>query len=131
MPQGESDPDRREREADAREAALDVREDRIRGQEALSADRSRQAQAILDDAAARDGQADARDSRATARDKAASLQSFLHDDDFSPGVNARHAAGMDRSHSREDRISAADDRSRLTADRNPHMTLKNGEDGEE
>ena len=81
---------------------------------------------MLDDAAERDGQADARDSLANDRDRAASLESFLHDDDFSPGVRARRAAGMDRSDSKDDRASAADDRSRLSGDERTHPVVKQG-----
>ena len=77
-------------------------------------DREQQTQDILDDADERDQRADARDSVADDRDRAASLQSFLHDDDGSSGLKARRAAGMDRLDSKADRASAADDRSKLS-----------------
>jgi hypothetical protein len=96
--------------------ALNVREASIRDREVAFAERKKQARAILDDARARDGRADDRDSIAYDRDRAASLASFLNDDDFAPGVEARAAAGMDRSDSRDDRASAAVDRSKLTED---------------
>jgi hypothetical protein len=79
-------------------------------------DRLLKAEAILGEADERDGLADARDSLANERDHAASLQSFLHEEDFAPGVRARRAAGLDRSDSKDDRTAAADDRSRLTDD---------------
>ena len=109
----EIDVEQRERSADKREAALETREGALRAREAVGAERSRKADGILGDADERDGQADLRDSLANERDRAASLHSFLHDDDFTPGAEARHAAGLDRSDSKQDRTSAADDRSRL------------------
>jgi hypothetical protein len=111
---GHIDADERDRIADEREAALNVREASIRDREVAFAERKKQARAILEDAQLRDGRADDRDSIAHDRDRAASLASFLNDDDFAPGVEARAAAGMDRSDSRDDRASAAVDRSRLT-----------------
>jgi hypothetical protein len=104
----------RERSADEREAALDAREDCIRDREAVGVERLRKTEAILGEAHQRDGLADARDSLANERDHAASFQSFLHDEDFAPGVKARQAAGLDRSDSKDDRSSAAVDRFRLT-----------------
>jgi hypothetical protein len=98
-----------------------------RARERLAAQRLVEEQAILDDAAQRDGQADARDSLANDRDRAASLESFLHDEDFNPGVRARRAAGMDRSDSRDDRATAAADRSRLAGGERTDPVVKHGE----
>jgi hypothetical protein len=110
--------DARERAADVRDAALDAREESIRAREDEGAERRGQTQGILDRADERDSQAADRDARADDRDHEASLRSFLHDEDFAPGVEARQAAGMDRADSKDDRTSAAGDRSRLTgADR--------------
>jgi hypothetical protein len=114
MTQREIGVDQRERNADKREAALDSRENAIRAREAVLVERFQTAKAILGDADERDGQADLRDALANERDKADSFRSFLHDDDFNPGIRARRAAGLDRSDSKHDRASAADDRSRLT-----------------
>ena len=58
--------------------------------------------------------AEARDALADDREQAASLEAFLHDEDFSPGFAARRAAGIDRSDAKADRTSAAEDRSTLT-----------------
>jgi hypothetical protein len=115
-PTGDSPPDReqRDRVADDREMALDAREETLRAQEDVRADREQETRTILDDAAERDQQADARDSIADGRDRAASLHSFLHEDDGSSGMKARRSAGLDRSDSKADRASAADDRSKLT-----------------
>lgn len=123
--------DQRESDADERETALDVREERIRAREATSAERLKEAQGILADADERDGDADARDSRANDRDRAASLQSFLRDEDFTTGVKARRSAGLDRSDSKDDRTSAADDRSRLTHGARTHSDVEDGTEGSE
>ncbi len=69
---------------------------------------------ILDAAEARDEQADARDTAARKRDSAASLHSFLNDDEYDATLKARRSEAMDRSDSRTDRDSSAEDRSRLT-----------------
>ncbi len=69
---------------------------------------------ILAAAEARDEQADARDTAARKRDSAASLHSFLNDDEYDATLKARRSAAMDRSDSRTDRDSSAEDRSRLT-----------------
>jgi hypothetical protein len=123
----EIDLDQRERNVDMREASLDARALILRDQEALSADLKKRASAILDEANERDGKADARDSRANDRDKEASLQSFLHDEDFTPGVKAREAAGMDRSDSKADRTWAAGDRSKLTGNGSTHSDMEERE----
>ena len=120
----ESAADQRQRDADRREAALDAREEIVRAQEVASAERRREEQSIIDEAVARDGQADARDDKADDRDRTASLESFLHDADLSSGAKARRAAGLDRSDSKDDRISAAVDRSRLTGGGHPPATVE-------
>jgi hypothetical protein len=122
--------DPRDRGTQQREAALDAREVDIRAREQAIAERVEETRAIMDAAAERDGQADARDSQADDRDQAASLESFLHDEDFSTGVKARRAAGMDRSDSKGDRASAADDRVRLSSDGSPSTPEAGREDGE-
>ena len=104
----------REIDADQREAALDAREDSIRSRETASADLKQETQDTLDEAAERDQDAQARDSVADDRDRAASLDAFLHGEDLRPGLQARRSAGMDRSDSKADRASAADDRAKLT-----------------
>ena len=100
--------------ADEREAALDAREVRADARETAHADRTEEVQRILADADERDDQADARDAVATTRDTAASLHSFLHDNEYGPALKARRSAAMDRAESKTDRTSAAADRSRLT-----------------
>jgi hypothetical protein len=117
---GESDTarpgDKREIEADEREARLASREVRVDAHEAAQADRRHHEERILADAAERDDQADARDSVATKRDTAAGLHSFLNDspEEFDPALKARRSAAMDRSESKTDRSKAASDRSELT-----------------
>jgi hypothetical protein len=54
---------------------------------------------------------------------AASLQSFLHDDEYDASLKARRSAAMDRSDSKIDRTSAAADRSRLTEDDAAHVDI--------
>jgi hypothetical protein len=80
------------------------------------ADREKVARGILEGALARDDQADARDSVANTRDRAASLHSFLHDDEYDAALVARRSAAMDRSDSKSDRASSATDRLDLTVD---------------
>ena len=104
----------RERAATDREAGLDAREENLRVREALGAERDDETDAILHDADARDRHADARDTLAEERDRAASLHSFLHDEDGSVGLRARRSAGLDRADSKDDRTSAADDRAKLS-----------------
>lgn len=111
---GEVDADQVKRRAAEREADLDAREDSLQARESADADRMEGVQGILDDATERDSRADARDSSANNRDSAASLHSFLHDDDLGPGLKARRSAELDRSDSKADRTSAAQDRIRLT-----------------
>ncbi|TCC08506.1 hypothetical protein [Kribbella soli] len=108
--------DEREHDADLREAALDTRERAVEAGESAQAGRDQENQAILAAADERDRAADGRDAVADERDKAASLESFLRDADYSPGHKARMSAGMDRVDSKDDRLSAADDRSNLTRD---------------
>ena len=50
---------------------------------------------------------------ADARDQAASLHSFIHDEDGSSGIQARRSAGLDRSDAKADRTQSAEDRSKL------------------
>jgi hypothetical protein len=114
--EGPGGPDEREHAADEREAALDKREQAVQAKESAQVGREQETQGILDAADERDELADERDAAADERDKAASLHSFLRDDDYGPGYKARMSAGMDRSDSKGDRTSAADDRSRLTQD---------------
>jgi hypothetical protein len=111
---GETAPERRDRKADERDVALDAREDSLRARETADAHRDQAAQAILDDANERDELADERDELADARDKAASLHSFIHDEDGSSGMKARRSAGLDRSDAKADRALAAEDRSKLS-----------------
>jgi hypothetical protein len=106
--------DEREHDADSREAALDTRERAAEARESAQAGRDQENQAILAAADERDKAADVRDADADERDRAASLDSFLRDADYSPGHKARMSAGMDRVDSKDDRLSAADDRSNLT-----------------
>jgi hypothetical protein len=85
-----------------------------------SDERRAQVQRVLDDADARDEQADVRDSVAADRDGAADRESFLDpDSDHNASLRARRSAAMDRSDSKDDRVSAADDRTELTPDHEP------------
>ncbi|WP_328326049.1 hypothetical protein OHA70_37085 [Kribbella sp. NBC_00382] len=93
---------------------MDTRERAAEARESAQAGRDQENQAILAAADERDKAADRRDAVADERDRAASLDSFLRDADYSPGHKARMSAGLDRVESRDDRISAADDRSNLT-----------------
>jgi len=113
-PQDAVDTEQRTLSTAQREADLDAREDSIQARESADAERMQGVQGILDDATERDSRADARDSSANERDSAAGLQSFLHDDDLGPGLKARRSAELDRSDSKADRTSAAQDRIRLT-----------------
>ncbi|MEV5967171.1 hypothetical protein AB0L70_35705 [Kribbella sp. NPDC051952] len=106
--------DKREHDADSRDAALDTRERAADARESAQAGSDQANQAILAAADERDKAADVRDALADERDRAASLDSFLRDADYGPGHKARMSAGMDRVDSKDDRISAADDRSNLT-----------------
>ena len=106
--------ERHERASSDREADLDAREENLRVREALSAERADETDVILHDAHARDADADARDILAEERDHAASLNSFLNDEDGSVGLQARRSAGLDRADSKDDRTSAADDRAKLS-----------------
>ncbi|TPG14951.1 hypothetical protein [Pedococcus bigeumensis] len=85
-----------------------------------SGERRAQVQRVLDDADARDEQADVRDSVAADRDGVADRESFLDpDSDYDASLRARRSAAMDRSDSKDDRASAAEDRSELTPDHDP------------
>ena len=106
--------DERDAAADERESHLRAREVRAQAKEALEASRRGEVLGILDAAEARDEQADARDAAAGDRDSAASLHSFLNDDEYDATLKARRSAAMDRSDAHTDRDSSAVDRSRLT-----------------
>ena len=95
---------------------MDTRERVAEAKESARAGRDEENQAILAAADERDKAADIRDAVADERDRAASLDSFLRDADYSPAHKARMSAGMDRVDSKDDRLSAADDRSILTRD---------------
>jgi hypothetical protein len=112
--QRERDADDRDTVADRRESELRARETRAEAREALDVDLREGVQGILDAAEKRDDDADARDVAASERDSAASLHSFLHDDEYDASLKARRSAAMDRADSHTDRDSAADDRSKLT-----------------
>ena len=79
-----------------------------------SSARQAEVQGLLDDAETRDEQADVRDSIAAARDNAGDLESFLDPStDYDAVLRARRAASRDRTDSKGDRLSAADDRAKL------------------
>jgi len=105
---------RRDRDADEREAALDVREAEARAREMDQANRQHDAQTILVDAGHRDDAADARDVISATRDQAADLEAFLNKDETYVGHGQRRAAAVDRSHAKDDREAAAGDRIQLT-----------------
>lgn len=117
----------RRRAADEREHLADVRDEALNAREAFAAMRDR-VQAgrqlhednILAGAAERDGEADARDIIAEKRDEAVSREAFLADRaDFGPALRARQSAAVDRSLSKSDRASSAQDRADLTDERYP------------
>jgi hypothetical protein len=115
--------DERDVRADGREADLDAREARTAADESARGARRRRHQDIAQNAAARDEQADARDSSAERRDRDASLAGFLNDDNYGDGLRSRRSAALDRLQSKEDRTSAASDRSEMA-------DLEGPEDGE-
>jgi hypothetical protein len=106
----------RERIADEREAALDVRELRIVAHEARAGARVDEVEVVLADAAARDARADERDAIADERERAASLDAFVHPDadQYDAAIRARRASAIDRAEARSDRLSSAEDRSKLS-----------------
>jgi len=99
--------------ADEREASLDARQRDADARDALQTGRDEEIKTILASAAERDSRADARDTVADRRDATASLDSFLHDEEFLAGHKARRSAAIDRSDSKSDRAHGAADRSRL------------------
>jgi hypothetical protein len=108
--------DERERIAHEREAALDLRELRIVAHEARAGARIDEAKAVLADAATRDARADERDAIADERERAASLDAFVHPDadQYDAAIRARRASAIDRAEARSDRLSSAEDRSKLS-----------------
>lgn len=108
--------DERQTRPDAGETSLAAREVLSDARGASPRKRTTRTEGILADAHDRDDQADHRDVIADDRDRAASLQSFLHDEEYDPGNRARRAAALDRSDSKADRASAAADRSELADD---------------
>jgi hypothetical protein len=118
---GDSDLEERERVADERDSVADEREAALRAREIRTAardagreSRAVETQKVLADAASRDERADARDAVADDREQAASLDSFLlPSDEFDVAIKARRLSAMDRLHSKTDRSSSADDRSKL------------------
>lgn len=108
--------------ADNRQTRADAGETSLAGEvlsDAPGASRKKRTtrtEGILADAHNRDDQANFRDVIADDRDRAASLQSFLHDEEYDAGNKARRAAALDRADSKADRASAAADRSELADD---------------
>lgn len=118
--------DEREQEADERERLLLAREAKADEKDAArAADRDRR-QNIVAAAEARDEKADDRDTRADERDGDADREAFLSSSHYGDDLPARRHAAMDRSHSRDDRLSAAKDRSDLTGEP-PGETQTDGE----
>ncbi len=105
----EDDPER-DLKADAREAALDRREQSL-------AERLDKAEEIRAAAAKRDAVSDARDLRSENREEALD-RARSHNRGFSLGATApgRHAAADDRQHAKGDRAAAEEDRAALTED---------------
>lgn len=99
--------------ADEREASLDARQRDADARDAVKTGRDEEVRGILANADERDIQADARDSLADSRDATASLNSFIHDEEFLAGLQARRSAALDRSDSKSDRVQGAADRTRL------------------
>lgn len=99
----------------AREAATEVvlGKSPSCGDEPARNQREQRIRVILSKAEARDKQADRRDSAADHRDSEASLAWLLGDDDLGFSLQARRAAAMDRSCSKDDRSLAASDRSEM------------------
>ncbi|MEU8221450.1 hypothetical protein [Kribbella sp. NPDC048915] len=101
-------------EADSRQTALGARKLAVEAGESARVGLDQEIEAILEAADERDRQADDRDAAADERDQAASLDSFLHDADYGPGLKARRLSAMDRLASKDDRTAGADDRRELT-----------------
>ena len=78
--------------------------------------RSDSVKAVLADAKARDDLADTRDTLADERERAASLHAFVHpnDDQHEPGMKARRDSAIDRIKAKADRVSSAEDRTKLS-----------------
>ena len=89
--------DERDAAADERESDLRAREARAQAKEALEASRRGEVLEILDAAETRDEQADARDTAAGERDSAASLHSFLNDDEYDATFSGLRCATPQRS----------------------------------
>ena len=107
--------DERDAAADERESQLRVREVRQQEGEPVEAELRGEVREILDAAEVRDEEADQRDAAAGERDSAASLHSFLRDDENShdAALKARRSAARDRVDAHIDRGSSAVDRSKL------------------
>ena len=104
----EREPDADEREADRGSHRVpDVADESARDA------RRRQQRDIVENAEARDEQAGARDSSAERRDRDASLSGFLGHDSFGDSLRSRRWAALDRLQSKDDRMSAAFDRSEM------------------
>lgn len=94
---------------------IEAREARVARREAALAARAESAQRVLAAAEARDGEADGRDDVAVERDRAASMEAFTTPDGPYPqDLEARRHAAIDRHSSKDDRTSAASDRTALT-----------------
>jgi hypothetical protein len=111
--QREATPDELHAAAAAGRASPAAPDEPSGAEDALRENRTTRRAGILSDASERDAKADSRDEIADDRDRAASLQSFLHHEEYDAGNKARRAAAMDRSDSKDDRAAAADDRSEL------------------
>jgi hypothetical protein len=110
----------RDDEAEARGAALAVREAQVEARETSRAERLEDARVIRANADQRDQCADGRDWDAGERDEAARVESLLRgDDEDGRRLAGRDAAGRDRKDARADRVSAAVDRALLSEDDDP------------
>jgi hypothetical protein len=76
--------------------------------------RQQEVQAIKQNADRRDDKATARDVVSDKRDRAADLEAFLDPGEVYTGIVQRRAAASDRSHAKDDRVAAADDREQLS-----------------
>lgn len=107
-------------QADPDDATDDRSESRqLTKEESDTVDRGRRGgktQKILDDAHARDDEATARDAVSDERSRLADLDSFADAEGVYRGHGERRAASQDRTASRIDRESSADDRRQLTED---------------
>lgn len=84
--------------------------------EAMPSAQNDRTKRILADADRRDDVATARDRVSDERANAADLLAFVDTTKTYPGHRERREAALDRSHSKRDRESSADDRARLTED---------------